>query len=87
LSRAWRAGSTRAWRRTRRLVLDRDGHRCQLRLDDICRGRATCVHHVLGRAYTGDDPAYLVASCSPCNLALGDSSAADPTPRPTTHWS
>lgn len=30
MSRAWKVGSTRAWRRIRAAVLDRDGHRCQL---------------------------------------------------------
>lgn len=33
MSRDWSKGSTRQWRRTRRQVLERDGHRCQLQLD------------------------------------------------------
>lgn len=44
------------------------------------------VHHVLGRAATGDDPRYLVTSCRACNLATGDPVAADPPHRPMTNW-
>jgi hypothetical protein len=42
-------GSTREWRRVRRLVLERDRWRCQLQLPEVCEGRATQVHHTLGR--------------------------------------
>jgi len=38
-----------AWRRTRLLVLQRDGYRCQIR-GPKCTGRATHVDHVLGRS-------------------------------------
>jgi hypothetical protein len=87
VSRAWVTGSTRAWRRLREQILARDHHTCQVRLPDVCTHRATCVHHTLGRAYTGDDPAFLVASCAPCNLRLGDpSDAPDPAPQPATTW-
>lgn len=82
MSRAWNGGSTRQWRALRAQVLadnqrDNDG-RCQIALpglDDsgvpICAGQADCVHHAIGKALTGDDPAYLVASCTPCNLKVG----------------
>jgi 5-methylcytosine-specific restriction endonuclease McrA len=86
MSEQWKRGSTRAWRRVRAAVLVRDGHRCQLRLPEVCTGRATHVHHTLGRAVTGDDPAHLVASCGPCNLTTGDPRAADPPPRPAAWW-
>jgi 5-methylcytosine-specific restriction endonuclease McrA len=87
MSRNWSAGSTRAWRRTRARVLDRDGHQCQLRIEGICTGRATHVHHTHGRAITGDDPAHLVAACPDCNLHLGDpTTQPDPQPRPRTPW-
>jgi 5-methylcytosine-specific restriction endonuclease McrA len=76
VSKTWQGGSTRAWRRTRALVLARDGYTCKLQLPG-CQTTADCVHHTLGRAVTGDDPRYLAASCSPCNLALGE-----PTPDP-----
>ena len=67
----WGKGSTRAWRRVRASVLKRDGWRCQVQLPGTCTGVADCVHHVVGRAVSGDDPRYLVASCTPCNLAIG----------------
>lgn len=86
MSRSWQGGSTRGWRRTRRSVLIRDGHRCQLNLDG-CTTTADCVHHTQGRATTGDDPAHLVASCTPCNLKVGDPTRQpDPAPRPRTRW-
>jgi hypothetical protein len=87
VSRAWAGGSTRAWRRLRLWVLDRDGWRCRLRIAGVCTDVATCVHHTLGRAVTGDDPAYLVASCDPCNKHVGDPARKpDPDPRPMTRW-
>ena len=65
-------GSTRAWRRIRAQVLARDGYVCQLRLPGVCTIHATCVHHTIGKAVSGDDPRYLVASCQPCNGRIGD---------------
>lgn len=92
MSRHWAGGSTRRWRKIRQTVLDRDEHRCRLQLpawgpapDQQCQGKADCVHHTRGRGQTGDDPAYLVAACSPCNLHLGEPDT-DPTPAPTTRW-
>ena len=67
----WGRGSTRAWRRIRAQVLARDSGLCQLRLIG-CTVIATCVHHVLGRSTTGDDPQWLKASCQSCNLKVGD---------------
>lgn len=78
MSSAWRGGSTRAWRKVRAAVLKRDGHTCQLRLDG-CTLAADCVHHLYGRAVTGDDPAYLVASCRHCNLVVGEPAASRAT--------
>ena len=87
MSKAWQGGSTRRWRTVRADVLQRDGWRCQLRLAKVCTGTATCVHHTRGKARTGDDPAYLVAACKPCNLAVGDPTRqADPPSRPVTAW-
>lgn len=83
MSAGWTGGSTRAWRRVRAHVLARDQHRCRLRVEQVCRTRADCVHHTLGKAL-GDDPADLVAACTPCNLHVGDPRAADPAPRPGT---
>lgn len=97
-SRNWPAGSTWAWRKTRKPVLDRDRWRCQLRIPGICATIADCVHHTGDRRVTGDNPAYLVASCTPCNLHVGDPTAPrrdpgtqrtmarDPDPVPRTAW-
>jgi len=86
MSRAWAKGSTRAWRRTRALVLRRDGWECQLRRPG-CTALATHVHHVHGRTTTGDDPTHLVAACAHCNLSIGDPTRTpDPAPRPRTRW-
>jgi len=66
-------------------VLERDGHVCQLRLP-CCTYRATEAHHTLGRGRTGDDPQYMVASCKPCNLQVGDPTHVDPQPTIKTWW-
>jgi 5-methylcytosine-specific restriction endonuclease McrA len=86
MSRSWEGGSTTAWRKVRALVLMRDSWQCQLKLD-VCVGTATHVHHTAGRSVTGDDPAYLVASCAPCNLKLGDpTKLSDPPNTAVTRW-
>jgi 5-methylcytosine-specific restriction endonuclease McrA len=83
MSRSWQGGSTTAWRKTRALVLDRDGHACQLRLPG-CTRRAEHAHHLDGKAM-GDDIARLVASCQHCNLSTGQPTG-DPSPEPRTRW-
>jgi 5-methylcytosine-specific restriction endonuclease McrA len=84
MSRGWgERGSSRAWRNVRQYVLDRDRHRCQLRLHG-CTYRATHAHHTVewfGRP-EDVDPALIVAACSSCNLKTGDPAGADPEPRP-----
>jgi 5-methylcytosine-specific restriction endonuclease McrA len=84
MSRGWEGGSTRAWRRTRARVLARDGYTCRLRLPG-CTGKATHVHHTLGKAH-GDSEAQLVSACAHCNLKVGDPERHDPQPRPRTTW-
>ncbi|RKF24131.1 HNH endonuclease [Micromonospora globbae] len=84
MSRSWEGGSTRAWRKLRAWVLNRDSHRCQLRLPG-CTTIATHVHHLRGKQH-GDDPTYLAAACAHCNLATGDVSGHDPAPQPRTRW-
>jgi len=95
-SRAWGRGSTRAWRVIRQRVLERDGYLCQIKLQGEwtstrgevrrCLIKADCVHHIGGKANTGDDPQYLQAACSPCNLKVGDVAQYDPPHRPMTRW-
>lgn len=82
----WESGSTRGWRRIRSLVLRRDGYRCRVQVPGVCSGRATCVHHTVGRGITGDDPAYLLSSCRECNERIGDPTQHDPPSTPFTQW-
>ena len=86
MSRGWAGGSTRAHRRARAYVLARDNRRCQLKVPGVCTTVATCAHHVLGKAVTGDDPAHMIASCTACNLKVGDPRKLDPAPRPKEWW-
>lgn len=69
-------GSTRRWRRIRRLVLERDRYACRFVVDEetgrTCGAFASHVHHVDGRANGADDnPDRLAAACGPHNLAQG----------------
>lgn len=79
----WRGGSTRRWRRVRAAVLaanlSANHGRCRLGVAGVCTGRADTVHHTHGRARTGDDPRYLVAACTACNLHIGDPTTHPPT--------
>lgn len=99
MSRSWAGGSTRRWRRIRRLVLDRDqGKGCRAHREGwcaragrpgphTCTGVPTQAHHTLGKAVSGDDPRYLVAACGPCNQHIGDPArAADPPNKGVTKW-
>jgi hypothetical protein len=99
---SWAAGSTREWRELRAAILARDRYRCRAHADGWCDqapGVHTCTgaapldgghaHHTRGRAVTGDDPRYIVAACSACNLHIGDPTkheTTDPRPRPRTRW-
>ena len=84
MSRAWKGGSTTAWRRIRLFVLQRDGSRCQLKIPKVCTGTATQVHHLVGRDISGDDPRYLCAACRECNLKTGN--PATTQPKRISHW-
>lgn len=87
---SWDKGSTRAWRRIRAGVLEENrrtnGGRCVLAIPGVCTGMATCVHHTVGRAVSGDDPRYLVASCKACNLHVGEPAKHTPKPRRVSNW-
>jgi len=68
------------------MVLVRDGYLCQLRLPGVCTTQADCVHHTRGKAL-GDDPRWLLASCTPCNLRIGDpTKLSRPQPKRMTQW-
>lgn len=88
---AWDKGSTRRWRRIRAGVLEENrrtnGGRCALAIPGVCTREATCVHHTVGRAISGDDPRYLVASCQPCNQHVGEPSRQpSPQPKKISEW-
>lgn len=57
----------RQWRKTRLVVLDRDGYRCHW-----CGGHANQVDHLLERCHGGlNSLDNLVASCAGCNARRG----------------
>src|SRR5262245_33077310 len=60
------------WRKVRRVVLERDGYLCQIRLPG-CTRVATVVDHIRPWQETGPtfDPRLLQASCAPCNRRKG----------------
>lgn len=68
------SGGSRAWRRLRLLVLDRDGWRCQLPTvtGSLCGAPASHVDHIVPRKDGGGDGLdNLRAACPPCNLRRG----------------
>lgn len=63
---------TPEWRRIQPKILDRDGHRCQIRYEGRCIGTATTVDHVVPVAHGGtNEPSNLRAACRPCNEHKG----------------
>lgn len=76
MSAGWRGGSSREWRRLRRLVLDRDGHHCQkpVEFGEVCGQPATTVGHIDALADGGvklADPSRLRAECASHNYGDG----------------
>jgi len=91
MSHGWAGGSTRAWRKLRAALLAQNVQtnrgRCTLAIPGVCTTLATQLHHIHGKAVTGDDPRYLAAVCQACNLHIGDpSTAPDPPVLPRTRW-
>lgn len=96
MSKAWADRKNyNHYRKVREYVLLRDRYLCQIQVAGEWRTRtgevrkclvtADCVHHTQGRAQTGDDPRYLEAACTPCNLRIGDpTKKPDPIPLPFT---
>lgn len=61
-----------AFEPTRQRVLQRDGRRCQIRLD-CCTGYADVVDHIIHLSAEGsDDDSNLRAACRACNLKRGN---------------
>ena len=82
------AGSTRRWRRIRAWVLDRDGHRCQVLVDEA--GQVVEAPRPPVAPAGPDDPTWLRATCPRHNLSRGasttDARPSTTTPTPT-RWS
>lgn len=77
MSRAWRHGSTRGWRKLRAYVLARDGYVCQRPQPDgsICGAPATQAGHIIPKSVVGgpgDRADNLRAECADCNESAGD---------------
>lgn len=63
-----RNGSTSAWRKLRKQVLDEDGWVCA-----YCGSQANTVDHIIPLAKGGtDDRSNLVSACGACNYAKRD---------------
>lgn len=75
MSAGWAGGSTRAWRKLRRAVLERDGYRCKVDVDGRpCDKYARTVGHVDPLSRGGHllaDPSRLRAECEPHNYGDG----------------
>lgn len=89
MSRSWAGGSTRAWRRLRRYVLERDGYRCRVVVDEatgqLCGTWADTAGHVIAKADGGQDTAEnLRAECRRHNFSGGAAAAA--RRRPSWSW-
>lgn len=65
-------GSTRRWRRIRRYVLDRDGWRCQVLVDELT-GHVVEAERPSTPPAGPDDVAWLRAACPLHNLTRGAS--------------
>jgi 5-methylcytosine-specific restriction endonuclease McrA len=95
VSKAWRKGSTRDWRKKRARVLLRDRGLCQIRLPGEwvnhkgqrmrCQVQADCVHHIKGKGVSEADED-LQAACTPCNGRVGNPGRHSPQPKRISRW-
>jgi 5-methylcytosine-specific restriction endonuclease McrA len=85
--------NNREYKRFRKLILNRDGYRCQIR-GPRCLGRATQVDHIVpvNRANLCD-PSNCRAACATCNASKAGADRAyrqrgvtDPAPRVVPWW-
>ena len=73
---------TSRWKQTRKQILDRDAHECQIG-GPRCTRIATEVDHVVPALHGGDDnPGNLRAACKPCNSAAGARLRGKVAPKP-----
>lgn len=93
MSAAWSGGSTRAWRRLRAFVLDRDGWACRVEVDGVpCGAYADTADHVVPLSEGGAqlDPGNVRAACRFHNYSRGAGRPArsrSERPRPVRTWS
>lgn len=82
------AGSTRAGRALRRVVLDRDGWRCQRPVPGgICGAYAHTAGHIIARVHGGPDTLdNLRAECARHNYADGAVLRSTPPRRRANRW-
>ena len=78
----WLMGKPSIPRKTKTLVLERDGGFCMLRISPHCLGEATEADHRANRGSGGagqrlNVPSCLVAACGLCNGAKADGVARD----------
>lgn len=84
MSKAWEKGSSAAWRRVRKLCLERDGFRCQIKGPN-CTTVATTADHIVPRSVSDDDSlGNLRAACATCNTERGD--RPDDPPHAPVRW-
>lgn len=74
------------WPKFRKLVLERDGYRCQIG-GPKCTGKATTVDHIVPPP-TGPwfDPTNLRAACHPCNYGKAGRSTRRRSVAPSRRW-
>ncbi len=78
-----------AWRRVRRVVLEREGYRCRIG-GPRCTLDADQVDHIISWRLGGSalDPENLRAACSHCNAVLGGQlgGSKPSVRRPSSEW-
>lgn len=81
------------YRRNRAIALRRDKWQCQIRLADVCTGRATDCDHIVPRSQGGsNDVQNLRAACKACHKKKtaqeggGNRRLSDPAPKPSVVW-
>jgi 5-methylcytosine-specific restriction endonuclease McrA len=80
------------YRKARKATLERANYQCEIRIPDVCIGRATETDHVAG-ARNDPQHRHLRAACRPCHLHVTArqgggyrGATSDPPPRPSTTW-
>ena len=66
-------------------VQRKNGHECTGRAE-LSGPHVGHAHHTKGKGVTGDDPAFMVASCANCNYYIGDPRKSSPQPKRVSRW-